>query len=440
MYYNKVEICGVNTAKLPTLTSKEKKELLKQTKQGDPAAREKLIDGNLRLVLSIIQRFTNRGEDIDDLFQIGCIGLIKAVDNFNTDLDVKFSTYAVPMIIGELRRYLRDNNIIRVSRSIRDLAYKALQAREELSKRNQNEISIDEIVKYLNDNGVRSGKGKPITKTSATSMLSNVKYKGQYKYRDIIIDGGVPRIVSDALFNKVQERLKKNKYSRSRFKAKIEYFLSTKLICGYCGEFMIGESGTSRQKIKYNYYKCTGVKRHKGCHKKTVRKADIEEIVLTDVMDKMFKEDLINDIADSVMRLQEKENTTIPLMQKQLAGIHQSINNLVKAMEMGIVSRETKQRFEELEAQRTELETDIIKQEIQEEIITREQVVEWLKEMKRLDLSLYDSKRKLVDTFVNSVYLYDDKVVIIFNCREGASTLALPLDDTSACMRIGEPN
>ena len=120
-------------------------------------------------------------------------------------------------------------------------------------------------------------------------------------------------------------------------------------------------------------------------------------------------------------------NSFIPLMQKQLAEIHQSINNLVKAMEMGIVSRETKQRFEELEAQRTELETDIIKQEIQEEIITREQVVEWLKEMKRLDLSLDDSKRKLVDTFVNSVYLYDDKVVIIFNCREsGCKRMILP--------------
>ena len=299
---------------------------------------------------------------------------------------------------------------------------------------------LKDIIKYLNDNGVRSGKGKPITKTSATAMLRNVKYKGQYKYRDVIIDGGVPRIVSDALFNKVQERLRKNQYSRSRFKAKIEYFLSTKLICGYCGELMIGESGTGRQQLKYHYYKCTGVKKHKGCHKKTVRKADIEEIVLNDVMDKMSKEDLINDIADSVMNLQEKENTTIPLMQKQLAEIHQSINNLVKAMEMGMVSRETKQRFDELEARRAELETDIIKQEIQEEIITREQVVEWLKEMKRLDLSLDDSKRKLVDTFVNSVYLYDDKVVIIFNCREGASTLALPLDDTSACMRIGEPH
>ena len=117
MYYNKVEICGVNTAKLKTLTSDEKRELLLKAKEGDLVARAKLIDGNLRLVLSIIQRFTNRGENLDDLFQVGCIGLIKAVDNFNTELDVKFSTYAVPMIIGEVRRYLRDNNAIRVSRS-----------------------------------------------------------------------------------------------------------------------------------------------------------------------------------------------------------------------------------------------------------------------------------------------------------------------------------
>ena len=134
MYYNKVEICGVNTAKLATLTADEKKDLLLKSKQGDEAARQKLIDGNLRLVLSIIQRFTNRRENLDDLFQVGCIGLIKAIDNFNTDLEVKFSTYAVPMIIGEVRRYLRDNNTIRVSRSVRDLAYRALQAREKLSK------------------------------------------------------------------------------------------------------------------------------------------------------------------------------------------------------------------------------------------------------------------------------------------------------------------
>ena len=151
MYYNKVEICGVNTAKLATLTSEEKHDLLVRTKAGDMAARQKLIDGNLRLVLSIIQRFTNRRENLDDLFQVGCIGLIKAVDNFNLDLDVKFSTYAVPMIIGEVRRYLRDNNTIRVSRSVRDLAYRALQTRERLAKTMASEPTLAQIAAELGE-------------------------------------------------------------------------------------------------------------------------------------------------------------------------------------------------------------------------------------------------------------------------------------------------
>lgn len=153
MFYNKVEICGVNTAKLKTLSDDEKKTLLILAKKGDTNARKELISGNLRLVLSIVQRFGSRGESPDDLFQVGCIGLIKAIDNFNTDLDVKFSTYAVPMIIGEVRRYLRDNNSIRVSRSMRDLAYKALSARELLSKTSSSEPTIAEICDYLKNNG-----------------------------------------------------------------------------------------------------------------------------------------------------------------------------------------------------------------------------------------------------------------------------------------------
>jgi len=151
MYYNKVEICGVNTAKLKTLTDSEKRELLIRTRNGDEKAREALIDGNLRLVLSIIQRFTNRRENLDDLFQVGCIGLIKAIDNFNTELCVKFSTYAVPMIIGEVRRYLRDNNSIRVSRSVRDLAYRALQAREKLQRLDSSEPTVEQIAKELSE-------------------------------------------------------------------------------------------------------------------------------------------------------------------------------------------------------------------------------------------------------------------------------------------------
>ena len=142
---NKVEICGVNTSKLPVLTNKEKDELFIRIKQGDESARAEFIKGNLRLVLSVIQRFYGRGENADDLFQIGCIGLIKSIDNFDLSQNVQFSTYAVPMIIGEIRRYLRDNNTIRVSRSVRDLAYKALQFKERFNKEKGREPSIEEI-------------------------------------------------------------------------------------------------------------------------------------------------------------------------------------------------------------------------------------------------------------------------------------------------------
>ena len=151
MYYNKVEICGVNTAKLKVLSDEEKRELLIRTKNGDRAARQELIYGNFRLVLSIVQRFTNRKENLDDLFQVGCIGLVKAVDHFNIDLDVKFSTYAVPMIIGEIRRYLRDNNAIRISRSVRDLAYRALQAREELIRQKECDPTVEEIARRIGE-------------------------------------------------------------------------------------------------------------------------------------------------------------------------------------------------------------------------------------------------------------------------------------------------
>ena len=145
----KVEICGVNTSKLKVLKSEETMELLKRARGGDMEAREQLIAGNLRLVLSVIQKFTNRGENVDDLFQVGCIGLIKAIDNFNTDLDVRFSTYGVPMIVGEVRRYLRDNSSLRVSRSMRDTAYKVLQAKEKYISEHQKEPTIEEIAKIL---------------------------------------------------------------------------------------------------------------------------------------------------------------------------------------------------------------------------------------------------------------------------------------------------
>ena len=153
MQYGKVEICGVNTSQLKLLKESEKRELLNIIKNGSPAekkkARDKMINGNLRLVLSVIQRFTNRGENPDDLFQVGVIGLIKAIDNFNPTLDVRFSTYGVPMIIGEIRRFLRDNNSVRVSRSMRDTAYRAMQIKEQLTNENNREPTVEEIAKIM---------------------------------------------------------------------------------------------------------------------------------------------------------------------------------------------------------------------------------------------------------------------------------------------------
>ncbi len=149
MYYNKVEICGINTSKLKVLSEEEKTELLKRTKQGDKKAREELICGNLKLVLSVIQRFSNRGENLDDLFQVGCIGLIKAIDNFDMSQNVKFSTYAVPMIIGEIRRHLRDYNPIKVSRSMRDLAYHAMKVKERIMSETHSEPKIEVIAEEL---------------------------------------------------------------------------------------------------------------------------------------------------------------------------------------------------------------------------------------------------------------------------------------------------
>ena len=147
--YNKVEICGVNTSSLKVLTEEQKETLLARAKQGDKTARDELVNGNLKLVLSVVQRFTGRGENPDDLFQVGCIGLIKAIDNFDPVHEVKFSTYAVPMIIGEIRRYLRDNNSVRVSRSIKDTAYRAMQIKEKLTNMHQREPTVDEIASEL---------------------------------------------------------------------------------------------------------------------------------------------------------------------------------------------------------------------------------------------------------------------------------------------------
>lgn len=187
MYYHKVEICGVNTAKLPVLKEKEKQELIKRAQAGDKQARQEMINGNLRLVLSVVQRFSGRGESLDDIFQVGCIGLMKAIDNFNVSLNLRFSTYGQPMIVGEIRRYLRDNNSVRVSRSIRDIAYKAMQAREALQKNLGRDPSITEIATEVN-----------LPKATVTLALESV-IEPISLYEPVFNDGGDTVFVMDQI-------------------------------------------------------------------------------------------------------------------------------------------------------------------------------------------------------------------------------------------------
>ena len=185
--YNKVEICGVSTSQLPVLKEKEKIELLRKARAGDMQARQTMIQGNLRLVLSVVQRFAGRGESADDLFQVGCIGLIKAIDHFDPDLNVRFSTYGVPMIIGEIRRFLRDNNAVRVSRSVRDTAYRAMQAREALQKQLGRDPRTDEIARQI-------GLPEPTVVLALESVVDPVSL-----YEPVYTDGGDPLYVMDQL-------------------------------------------------------------------------------------------------------------------------------------------------------------------------------------------------------------------------------------------------
>ena len=194
MYVNKVVICGVDTSKLPTLKEKEKEALLKRAKEGSKSARDELINGNLRLVLSVIQRFSGRGENLDDLFQIGCIGLIKSIDNFDVTQNVKFSTYAVPMIIGEVRRYLRDNSPIRVSRSIKDTAYHAMQAKEQLTAKLGREPTVNEIAETLG-----------IEKADVVIALESVEDPVSL-YEPVYSDGGDTIYVLDQVGDKNDDR------------------------------------------------------------------------------------------------------------------------------------------------------------------------------------------------------------------------------------------
>ncbi len=285
--------------------------------------------------------------------------------------------------------------------------------------------TMQEIADDLNVKGVRTTRGTKLTLNTVSNLLSNRRYMGEYAYRDIVVPDGIPAIVPKDLFFRVQEKIEKNKKSPARNKADEEYILSTKLYCGKCMTFMVGESGTARNQTTYRYYKCLSAKRKRGCDKKAVKKEWIEDIVIDQIQKVIWDDDLIDDVADLVMEMQKTENTALPMLNKRKREIETSISNILSAIEQGIFTTSTKQRLEELEAQKRDIEIEISKENISRPMLTREQIVFWFHRFRKMNVDLPENRRRLVDSFVNSIILYDDRIQFYFNFKKGAKTLSL---------------
>ena len=288
----------------------------------------------------------------------------------------------------------------------------------------KNGMTQQEIANALNNKGLRTQRSSKFKVNNISRILTNRRYIGEYIYSGTVIPDGIPAIIPKDLFDDVQEILAKSKRAPARHKAEDDYLLTTKLYCGKCMSFMVGESGRAKGN-RYTYYKCVNAKRTKTCDKKAIKKDWIENIVVQQVMETIMDDDLINRIIDSVLKTLEKENTVVPILKKELAETEKSINNLIKAIEQGIITKSTKQKLDELEQRKEVLEVQISEENIQQPQITREQLEFWFYKFRKFDFDKLEHRRRLIDSFVNAVILYDDKIVFHFNYKEGAKELSI---------------
>ena len=302
--------------------------------------------------------------------------------------------------------------------------------------------TVRSIVDDLNGRGLRTRRGKPFRLNSFSALLKNRKYIGEYQYQDVVIPGGVPAIVPQDLFDRVQRRMEKNKRAPAAAKAEERYLLTTKLFCGKCGRMMIGECGTSRAGVKHYYYKCGSAKRKTGCDKKAVRKQWIEDLVVEHTMRMILNDTVVSDVAALVVQAQDRENTDLPALQNQLAQTERGIENLLNAIQQGIFTASTKQRLDELEAAKEELTVRILQEQIAKPRMTEEEVRFWICRFRELDTTKEEHRQRLIDSFVNAVYVYDDKILLIFNYKDGQETVPLKeandSDLSGSCPPISE--
>ncbi len=286
--------------------------------------------------------------------------------------------------------------------------------------------TMTEVRDYLNEHGVKNARGSEITYNIVSQMLRNRRYIGEYRYRDIITPNGIPAIVPEDLFNRVQQRIEQNRKAPARHKAEEDYLLTTKLFCGYCGAYLCGESGTSHTGVTHRYYKCVSVKKKRtDCKKKPVRKQWIEDLVIKATMDMLNDDATIEAIIATVLDLLDRENVNLPLYEQQLRETETGIENLLNAIQQGILTKSTKTRLEELESTKEDLEIKILNEKLAKPKIEPEFLRMYLLKFRQLERDKEEHRKRLVDTFINAIFLYDDKLVITFNYRDGSKTITL---------------
>ena len=284
-------------------------------------------------------------------------------------------------------------------------------------------MTMSEIAAILNQHEVKNTRGGRISIDNVASLLKNRRYTGEYIYRDIVVPDGIPSIVPKDLFDRVQEKIAKNKKAPARHKAEDDYILTTKLFCGECKSLMVGESGTSATKQVYHYYKCVSAKKHTGCHMKPLRKAWIEDVVVEEIKKALYDDKLIDDIVHMFMEFQQKENTVIPHLEHELAEAEKAINNMLNAIEQGIITPMTKKRLDALEEKHRNIETEIIKEKMKRPLLTEEQVRFWFERMREYDITVLEQRKRLIDTFVNAIFVYNDRLLFTFNYKRDAKTV-----------------
>jgi hypothetical protein len=286
--------------------------------------------------------------------------------------------------------------------------------------------TITDIMNYLNEHGITNNKGKPVTYNIIHRMLRNRRYIGEYAFQDIVIPDGFPVIIPQDLFDRVQERLEKNRKAPARAKAEENYLLTTKLFCGHCGTSMNGESGTGRNGTIHRYYKCHAAKKKlNDCKKKAVKKDFIENPVIKETMAMLMDDDMIEAIVSMLMRIQDEETSDLPLYEKQLRENQTAIDNIVEAIMSGLASKALQSKLTDLEARKVELETLIAEEKLEKPKISADFMTFWLHKFRQLDMTQEKHRQMLIDTFVNAVFVHDDKLLLTFNFKDGTRTITL---------------